>query len=206
MLASTERLDSTISSKHSDYGSTTLKNRASSTNGQESTADIHIATDAAALVSCEKNSDHINSDQSVEHYHSSDSATTSGPDIAYQSRANPLTTYTSSLFAAASSASSPSRFQTRQSRYPRYAYSKMESYIDEKSTASKPIWKTAAFQRFETFLFILNQMCIGFVTIYMSWLCISRGLNKTPLHAWLVTLGVSDRSDVNILYLNIVLL
>ncbi|XP_049317381.1 uncharacterized protein LOC109579963 [Bactrocera dorsalis] len=191
MLTSTERLDATISSKHSDYGSTTLKNRAPTTNGQESTAEIHIATDAAALVSCEKNSDHINSDQSTEHYHSSDSAAASGSDRAYQSRSNPLTTYTSSLFAAASSVSSPSRFQTRQSRYPRYAYSKMDSYIDEKSTAPKSFWKTARFLRFETFLFILNQMCIGFVTIYMSWLCITKGLQKTPLHAWLVTLGYS---------------
>lgn len=196
MLASTECLDAAISSKHNDYGSTTLKNRAPTTNGPESAAEIHFATDAAALVSCEKNSDHIDSDQSVEHYHSSDSAAASGHDITIQSSSNPLTTYTSSLFIAANSASSAGRFQPRHSRYPRYAYSKMETYIDEKCTAQKSIWKTVAFQRFETFLFILNQMCIGFVTIYMNWLCLSTGLQKTSLHAWLVTLGVSDRSDL----------
>lgn len=192
MLTSTERLEATISSKHSDYGSTTLKNRAATTNGQESTtAEIPIAIDAASLASCEKNSDHIGSDQSVEQYHSSDSATASGHDIAYQSSSNPVTTYTSSLFAAASKASPAARFQIRNSRYPRYAYSRMETYIDEKSTGQKSIWKSVAFQRLETFLFILNQMCIGFVTIYMNWLCLSTGLQKTSLHAWLVTLGYS---------------
>uniref|UniRef100_A0A1B0G2C4 ascorbate ferrireductase (transmembrane) n=1 Tax=Glossina morsitans morsitans TaxID=37546 RepID=A0A1B0G2C4_GLOMM len=43
----------------------------------------------------------------------------------------------------------------------------------------------------EYFLNIINQICIGFTTIYMNWLCLSTGLTKTSLHAWLVTLGFS---------------
>ncbi|KAM7351693.1 transmembrane reductase CYB561D2-like isoform 1-T2 [Cochliomyia hominivorax] len=46
-------------------------------------------------------------------------------------------------------------------------------------------------QRFEYFLNVLNQICIGFVTIYMSWLCLHNGLVRTGLHAWLVTIGFS---------------
>lgn len=46
-------------------------------------------------------------------------------------------------------------------------------------------------QRFEYFLNVLNQICIGFVTIYMSWMCLRTGLAGTGLHAWLVTIGVS---------------
>lgn len=46
-------------------------------------------------------------------------------------------------------------------------------------------------QRLEYFFNVLNQICIGFVTIYMSWLCLRTGLAGTGLHAWLVTIGVS---------------
>ncbi|XP_037928028.1 uncharacterized protein LOC119662476 [Teleopsis dalmanni] len=46
------------------------------------------------------------------------------------------------------------------------------------------------FERFEFFLGIINQMCIGFVTIFMTWYCISTGLQiDLMLHAWLVTIG-----------------
>ncbi|KAH8308023.1 transmembrane reductase CYB561D2 [Drosophila kikkawai] len=46
-------------------------------------------------------------------------------------------------------------------------------------------------QRLEYFLNVLNQMCIGFVTIYMSYLTLRTGLAGTGLHAWLVTIGFS---------------
>ncbi|XP_075149630.1 transmembrane reductase CYB561D2-like [Haematobia irritans] len=44
-------------------------------------------------------------------------------------------------------------------------------------------------QRIESVLNVINQISIGFVTIYMSWLCLSMGLWGTALHAWLVTIG-----------------
>ncbi|KAH8238045.1 hypothetical protein KR026_000406 [Drosophila bipectinata] len=46
-------------------------------------------------------------------------------------------------------------------------------------------------QRFEYFLNVLNQMCIGFITIYISYLTLRTGLAGTGLHAWLVTIGFS---------------
>ncbi|KAH8353262.1 hypothetical protein KR084_009881 [Drosophila pseudotakahashii] len=46
-------------------------------------------------------------------------------------------------------------------------------------------------QRLEYFLNVLNQMCIGFVTIYISYLTLRTGLSGTGLHAWLVTIGFS---------------
>lgn len=49
-------------------------------------------------------------------------------------------------------------------------------------------------QRLEYFLNVLNQMCIGFVTIYISYLTLQTGLAGTGLHAWLVTIGVSNPS------------
>ncbi|CAD6997455.1 unnamed protein product [Ceratitis capitata] len=198
-MNSTERLEATVSSKFNDYGSTTLKNRSSTTtNGHDLTtaaaAEIDIAAQQAIAAESSQTTDvHLDSDHSVEYHYSSDSIAASGNnnDIAYQSLPNPITTYTSSLFAAACSTSSAARFQTQHSRYSRYAYSKMETYIDEKPVAKKSIWETPCFQCLETILFVLNQMCIGFVTIYMSWLCINNGLQKTSLHAWLVTLGYS---------------
>ncbi|XP_030377106.1 cytochrome b561 domain-containing protein 2 [Scaptodrosophila lebanonensis] len=45
--------------------------------------------------------------------------------------------------------------------------------------------------RLEFFLNVINQICIGFVTIYMSWLTLRTGLEGTGLHAWLVTIGFS---------------
>lgn len=52
-------------------------------------------------------------------------------------------------------------------------------------------------QRIEYFFNVLNQICIGFVTIYMSWLCLRMGLSGTALHAWLVTVGVSTKQEIN---------
>ncbi|XP_061402731.1 transmembrane reductase CYB561D2-like [Musca vetustissima] len=46
-------------------------------------------------------------------------------------------------------------------------------------------------QRIDYFLNVLNQICIGFVTIWMSWMCLRNGLAGTALHAWLVTIGFS---------------
>ncbi|XP_073823548.1 uncharacterized protein [Musca autumnalis] len=43
----------------------------------------------------------------------------------------------------------------------------------------------------EYFINILTQICIGFVTIYMSWLCLRTGLAGTALHAWLGVIGFS---------------
>lgn len=56
-------------------------------------------------------------------------------------------------------------------------------------------------QRIEIFLWVLNQACIGFVTIYMFWACISRGMGTMQLHAFLVTLGVSTTSYIEIEYM-----
>lgn len=49
-------------------------------------------------------------------------------------------------------------------------------------------------ERLEILLSIINQICIGFVTIYISWMYLRTGLTGTGLHAWLVTIGVSKRS------------
>ncbi|XP_037927544.1 cytochrome b561 domain-containing protein 2-like [Teleopsis dalmanni] len=46
-------------------------------------------------------------------------------------------------------------------------------------------------QRLEFLFSVINQICIGFVTIFMSWLCLRTGLAGTALHAWLVTIGYS---------------
>lgn len=50
-------------------------------------------------------------------------------------------------------------------------------------------------ERLEYFLNVLNQMCIGFITIYISYITLRTGLQGTGLHAWLVTIGVSLLSD-----------
>jgi len=47
-------------------------------------------------------------------------------------------------------------------------------------------------QRLEYFLNVLNQMCIGFITIYMTYITTRTGLSGTSLHAWLVTIGVNS--------------
>ncbi|XP_055923570.1 transmembrane reductase CYB561D2-like isoform X2 [Eupeodes corollae] len=48
---------------------------------------------------------------------------------------------------------------------------------------------TSKWLRLEFSLNLLNHIFIGFVTIYMSWMCINLDLKKTALHAWLCTLG-----------------
>lgn len=50
-------------------------------------------------------------------------------------------------------------------------------------------------QNVEFVLNVVNQMCIGFVTIYMSWLCFRLGLTGT-MHAWLTTIGVSITNTI----------
>ncbi|XP_067620232.1 uncharacterized protein [Eurosta solidaginis] len=191
IVDSAERLDTSISNKHSDYGSTTLKARTSTSDPDQNTtaAEIHITANEGALNS---NNELYDSDHSIGHQYPSSSSTKTN-EATYQSLPQPLTTYTSSLFAAVNIDKSGSRFQIRQARYPRYAYSRMETYIDEKPGSKKPkgLLSSSVIHHFEVLLFVLNQMCIGFVTIYMSWLCITSGLQKTPLHAWLVTLGYS---------------
>ena len=69
--------------------------------------------------------------------------------------------------------------------YKRSRFSKMSMDTMPNSESRQII------QRLEYFLNVLNQICIGFVTIYMSWLCLRTGLAGTGLHAWLVTIGVS---------------
>ncbi|XP_055851026.1 transmembrane reductase CYB561D2-like [Episyrphus balteatus] len=43
----------------------------------------------------------------------------------------------------------------------------------------------------EYFINAINQFLIGFVTIYLSWWCLSQGLKGITLHAWLCTIGFS---------------
>ncbi|KAM8714972.1 hypothetical protein ACLKA7_002079 [Drosophila subpalustris] len=64
-------------------------------------------------------------------------------------------------------------------RYTRMSHNKLEY------ETQKP-W-----DRFEYVLNVLNQMCIGFITIYMSYITLRTGLQGTGLHAWLVTIGFS---------------
>lgn len=44
--------------------------------------------------------------------------------------------------------------------------------------------------KIEIILNFISHLIIGFVTIYMSYICIISGLVNTSLHALLVTLGV----------------
>lgn len=46
-------------------------------------------------------------------------------------------------------------------------------------------------ERVEIFIWVVNQACIGFVTIYMFWICIYQGMDTMQVHAFLVTIGVS---------------
>ncbi|XP_053958940.1 uncharacterized protein LOC128863686 [Anastrepha ludens] len=46
-------------------------------------------------------------------------------------------------------------------------------------------------ERLEILIWVLNQACIGFVTIYMFWICIYKGMGTMELHAFLVTIGFS---------------
>lgn len=45
--------------------------------------------------------------------------------------------------------------------------------------------------RVEFVINMVNHILIGFITIYLSWMCIRLNLKKTALHAWLCTIGVS---------------
>ncbi|XP_022233615.2 uncharacterized protein LOC111081783 [Drosophila obscura] len=49
--------------------------------------------------------------------------------------------------------------------------------------------KTSVMQHIEAALYVLNQLCIGFVTIWVSWTCLRQGLSGIRVHAWLVTFG-----------------
>lgn len=48
---------------------------------------------------------------------------------------------------------------------------------------------TSVFQHIESALYVINQLCIGFVTIWVSWTCLRQDLSGIRLHAWLVTFG-----------------
>lgn len=64
-------------------------------------------------------------------------------------------------------------------RYTRMSHNKLHGDSQER------------LERVEYFLNVLNQMCIGFITIYISYITLRTGLQGTSLHAWLVTIGVS---------------
>lgn len=54
------------------------------------------------------------------------------------------------------------------------------------------VQKQSPMDKLEHLANIVSHVCIGFVTIYMTYLCLGLGgLKKTALHAWLCTLGVS---------------
>ncbi|XP_023170170.1 uncharacterized protein LOC111598927 [Drosophila hydei] len=44
-------------------------------------------------------------------------------------------------------------------------------------------------QHIEAGLNVLNQLCIGFVTIWICWNCLRTGLTGIRLHVWLVSFG-----------------
>ncbi|KAH8412431.1 hypothetical protein KR009_001975 [Drosophila setifemur] len=48
---------------------------------------------------------------------------------------------------------------------------------------------TSVIQHIESVLYVINQLCIGFVTIWVSWTCLRKDLAGIRLHAWLVTFG-----------------
>ncbi|KAH8405169.1 hypothetical protein KR222_007057, partial [Zaprionus bogoriensis] len=78
---------------------------------------------------------------------------------------------------------------SRAQRFPSY-------FVISESRARMPHNKLhgdsqQSLQRLEYFLNVLNQMCIGFITIYISYLTLRTGLEGTGLHAWLVTIGFS---------------
>lgn len=68
---------------------------------------------------------------------------------------------------------------TSPNRYTRMPHNKLHGDSQER------------LERVEYFLNVLNQMCIGFITIYISYITLRTGLQGTGLHAWLVTIGVS---------------
>ncbi|BFF93736.1 uncharacterized protein DMAD_11528 [Drosophila madeirensis] len=48
---------------------------------------------------------------------------------------------------------------------------------------------TSVIQHVEAALYVLNQLCIGFVTIWISWMCLRQGLTGIRIHVWLATFG-----------------
>ncbi|XP_030562080.1 uncharacterized protein LOC115763597 [Drosophila novamexicana] len=48
---------------------------------------------------------------------------------------------------------------------------------------------TTALQHIEAGLNVLNQLCIGFVTIWICWNCLRTGLVGIRLHVWLASFG-----------------
>ncbi|XP_034099242.1 uncharacterized protein LOC117564531 [Drosophila albomicans] len=48
---------------------------------------------------------------------------------------------------------------------------------------------TSVLQHIEAGLNVLNQLCIGFITFWISWNCLRVGLTGIRLHVWLVTFG-----------------
>ncbi|EDV98763.1 uncharacterized protein LOC6566522 [Drosophila grimshawi] len=55
-------------------------------------------------------------------------------------------------------------------------------------TSKKP-QTTSPLQHIEAGLNVLNQLCIGFVTFWISWSCLRTGLSQISLHVWLVSFG-----------------
>ncbi|XP_039949505.1 uncharacterized protein LOC120767480 [Bactrocera tryoni] len=53
-----------------------------------------------------------------------------------------------------------------------------------------PLW-ARILERVEILIWVVNQACIGFVTIYMFWICIYQDMDTMQLHAFLVTIGFS---------------
>ncbi|XP_073823522.1 uncharacterized protein isoform X2 [Musca autumnalis] len=73
-----------------------------------------------------------------------------------------------------------------------YARSSLTSRLGKMSIDTMPNSEMRQIhQRIDYFLNVLNQVCIGFVTVWMSWMCLRSGLAGTALHAWLVTIGFS---------------
>lgn len=50
--------------------------------------------------------------------------------------------------------------------------------------------KKTVLEKIEIVLNFINHFFIGFISIYMTYLCINVGLKTTSLHAWLCTIGV----------------
>ncbi|XP_034474689.1 uncharacterized protein LOC117781913 [Drosophila innubila] len=91
---------------------------------------------------------------------------------------------------------SPSPSTSRTQRLPSFVlinespnsqrYTRMRMSHNTLQCESQRTW-----DRLEYFLNVVNQMCIGFITIYMSYITLRTGLQGTGLHAWLVTIGFS---------------
>lgn len=110
----------------------------------------------------------------------------------------PVVDYGSTTSSATSATPSTSTPITRTQRLPSFVlinespnpnrYARM-SHNKLHGDSQEPL------ERLEYFLNVLNQMCIGFITIYISYITLRTGLQGTGLHAWLVTIGVSLLSD-----------